>query len=148
MPHPAATATSGSHPHDPGFGAWLERLPTGAAVAALTVLGLAFRVALLPGYRPAGLDRAACAYLDVAHHIASGAGFATNIYKYLFVPPAYLPQPDAHWSPLLPLLTAAAFRLGGESSLTAHVVPLLFGIAVPPLVYALGLVLAGSRRIA
>ena len=124
------------------------RLPPSLVLGALTLLGLALRLVWFGYYRLAGTDCDGGGYMDVAHHIAAGTGFTTNIFKYLYLPPAHLPQPDAHWSPLYPLLTAGAFRLFGESMTSAKLVPLMFGVAVPALVYLLGWMLTGNRRTA
>ena len=126
----------------------LERLPPGLVMALLTILGLALRLVWFNRYQLAGTDCDGAGYMDVARHIASGAGFTTNVYKYLYLPPASLPQPDAHWNPLYPLLTAGAFRLFGESMFSAKLVPLLLGTAVPALVYRLAQALTGDRRTA
>ena len=126
----------------------IDRLPPILVMGALTLLGLALRLVWFGCYRLAGTDCDGAGYMDVARHISVGAGFTTNIFKYLYLPPPFLPQPDAHWNPLYPLITAGAFRLFGESMTSAKLVPLMFGVAVPALVYLLGWMLTGSRRTA
>jgi hypothetical protein len=130
------------------FAPRLSRVGTATALVAVTALGLVPRLAWFGRYRLAGTDCDGAGYMDVARHLAAGAGFTTGIFKYLYLPPAALPQPDAHWSPLYPLLTAGSFALFGESIAAAKLVPLLLGAAVPALAWLLALSLTGDRRTA
>jgi 4-amino-4-deoxy-L-arabinose transferase-like glycosyltransferase len=123
----------------------LDRLPPAVLLAALAAAGLAVRLAFFDRYSLAGTDCDGAGYMEVARHIAAGLGFRTGVYKQLFLPPVSLPQPDAHWNPLYPLLTAGAFRLFGESMAAAKLVPLAFGATLPPLICLLAQALTGRR---
>ena len=129
-------------------GSWFARLPPALVLAALAAAGLAVRLVFFGHYQLAGTDCDGGGYMDVARHIAAGVGFRTGAYKQLFLPPASLPQADAHWNPLYPLLTAGAFRLFGESMTVAKLVPLAFGVTLPPLIYLLAQALTGNRATA
>jgi hypothetical protein len=117
-------------------------------LAALAASGLAVRLIFFDHYQLAGTDCDGAGYMDTARHLAAGLGFRTGAYKQLFLPPVSLPQADGHWNPLYPLLTAGAFRLFGESMAVAKLVPLAFGVALPPLIYLLAQALTGSRATA
>lgn len=129
-------------------GPWFTRLHPALVLAALAAAALAVRLVFFGHYPLAGTDCDGAGYMDVARHIAAGLGFRTGAYKQLFLPPVSLPQADAHWCPLYPLLTAGVFRLFGESMAVAKLVPLAFGVALPPLIYLLARALTGSRSTA
>ena len=92
------------------------------------------------------MDCDGAGYLEVARHLARGTGWVTNAYRFLFLPPASFPQPDAHWSPLYPLLSAISFRLFGDTYTAAKLVPFCFGVTVPPLVYLLARAVTGRTE--
>ncbi|MGH7726818.1 MAG: ArnT family glycosyltransferase [Candidatus Eiseniibacteriota bacterium] len=94
------------------------------------------------------MDCDGAGYLEVARHLAAGRGFVTDAHRFLFLPVPGFPHADAHWSPLYPLLTALSFLVFGESFTAAKLVPLAFGIAVPPLVYLFANALTEDRRAA
>jgi hypothetical protein len=129
-------------------GPWFARVPPALMLAAMAAAALGVRLAFFQHYPLVGTDCDGAGYMDVARHIAAGLGFRTGAYKQLFLPPVSLPQADAHWCPLYPLLTAGVFRLFGESITVAKLVPLAFGVALPPLVYLLAHALTRSRATA
>lgn len=90
-------------------------------------LALGLRLAWAPLFTFAGSDCDGAGYWNVARHIADGQGWLSNSYRFLYVPPPDLPQPDVHWSPLYPLLMAGAFKAFGVSMAAAQVPMLLCG---------------------
>ena len=117
-------------------------------LAALTLASLAVRMFFFRAYTLAGSDCDGAAYMDLARNIAGGSGWVTNSLRFLFLLPPSLPQPDAHWSPLYPLLTSWSFAAFGPSFTAAKVVPLVFGALVPAVVCVLTAIMTRSRRAA
>ena len=134
VPHP--------HPGDgrPGLTLWL--------LSALTVASLVVRLWFFEAYAFAGTDCDGASYMDLARSIAGGEGWVTHSLRFLFLLPPSMPQPDAHWSPLYPILTSLSYIAFGESFTSAKLVPLVFGTLVPGVVFLLCAALTRSWRTA
>lgn len=114
------------------------------AFSILTLASLVTRIAFFGNYTLEGTDCDGAAYMNLAGNIASGAGWVTNSLRFLFLLPPVLPQPDAHWSPLYPLLTSLSYTLFGSSFTSAKLVPLVLGALVPGVIFLLTAKLARS----
>jgi hypothetical protein len=119
--------------------------PTALTLLLLTLLALAVRLVFFERFRWEGVECDGAAYLDLARHIGAGQGWLVDYVQLLFRPVVPLPRPDAQWSPLYPLLTAFAISAGGLNVTAAKIVPLFFGVLVPPATCLLCLGLTGSR---
>lgn len=104
-------------------------------LAGLTLASVILRILFFEDYTFEGTDCDAAAYMNVAQNIRSGAGWVSNSLRFLFTLPPLLPQADALWSPLYPLLTAASYAVFGTSFTSAKLVPLIFGVMVPGMIF-------------
>ncbi len=122
----------------------LRGLTPGRLFLLVLLLSLAVRLAFFAQYTYEGTDCDGAGYMNLAENVSRGAGWVNNSVRVLFFLPDSLPQPDAHWSPLYPLMTAVSFKLFGVSHTSAKLVPLLFGVLTPALIALLVLRLTGS----
>jgi 4-amino-4-deoxy-L-arabinose transferase-like glycosyltransferase len=116
--------------------------------ASFLVAALAARIAWFGAYRRLGMDCDGAGYLELARAVARGQGFVTDAHRFLFLDPGRFPHPDAHWSPLYPLLTAGSFALFGESFTAAKLVPLAIGALVPALTWLFARAVTRDERAA
>jgi 4-amino-4-deoxy-L-arabinose transferase-like glycosyltransferase len=114
-------------------------------IVVLALLALAIRVLFFQEYRLEGTDCDGAGYMGLARHIRAGEGWLSDYYRILFLPLPPLPGPNACWSPLYPLLTAISYLVAGSTFTAAKLVPLVFGVLIPPAGYLLGLGLSGRR---
>lgn len=111
----------------PVAGTPLPDAPPAWVLLLVFALALGLRLWWAPLFTFEGSDCDGAGYWNVARHIADGQGWLSNSYRFLYLPPPVLPQPDVHWSPLYPLLMAGAFKLAGVSMASARLPMLLCG---------------------
>jgi hypothetical protein len=117
------------------------------ATALVFLLGLALRALAFPGAGPDGSDCDGAAYLELARHLSTGAGYVTNAVYHLWNASAQFPRPESLWNPLYPHLVALASFATGDPWVAGKLVSLAFGAALPPLALLLGRSLTGRWEV-
>lgn len=107
------------------------------------VVGLALRLLMASAIHAPWGDNGATV-LELARNITEGKGFTTLRVWTFHGSVKQFGQPEGNRQPLLPILEAAARRVGGPSFRVAQLVPLVAGTAVIPLSYAIGATVGGS----
>jgi 4-amino-4-deoxy-L-arabinose transferase-like glycosyltransferase len=113
------------------------------AVGALTLAGLALRLAWVLYVDTIPLGGDPHWYYVVGINLAQGYGFVASANELFEVPGPG--EPTAFWSPAYPFALAGIFKLFGVSITAAKVANAIFGALTVPFVFALGHALFGRR---
>lgn len=116
----------------------LKSRPDSWIMLALFVAALVVRLMLAQQLTFPQLDDPA-GYIQLAHHLAAGRGFVSDVLWNYWVPFNSVTHPsNEFWMPLASVLMAGSIRLFGDTLLAAYLPGILAGSLLPPVTYWMG----------